>query len=195
MKLLRSALGYELCMVCGFLGGSIMIRSLLAVSVGGLALAACTTISTSERPASASLAPTAGNAVRGTVLFTQRDGRLLINADVTGLPPNGQHGFHIHERGDCSAPDASSAGAHFDPTRAAHGGPGERTHHAGDMPNLQADAAGRAQYRGELVGLVLSSGPHGVLGRSIIVHRDQDDYRTQPSGNSGPPVACGVVQR
>ena len=140
------------------------------------------------------LEPRSGSQVRGSVRLTPHSDGLRVQADIEGLQPMAEHGFHVHERGDCSAPDASSAGGHFNPHGAPHGqvgGPG-LAHHAGDMPNLRADSAGRAHYQTTLAGLTLD-GPNGVRGRSVVVHRDADDYRTQPAGNSGPRIACAVI--
>jgi Cu-Zn family superoxide dismutase len=144
--------------------------------------------------ASGLLAPTQGNTVQGNVLFKQEaDGSIRIIAEVSGLTP-GLHGFHVHEKGDCSAPDASSAGGHFNPHHTAHGKAGEGDHHAGDLPSLDADAAGNAKLNAVLYGLTLT-GEHTIIGRSLIVHADPDDYTTQPTGNSGPRVACAIIQK
>ena len=143
--------------------------------------------------ASALLAPTQGNTVQGNVLFRQEaKGSIRVIAEVSGLTP-GLHGFHVHEKGDCSAPDASSAGGHFNPHGTAHGKAGHGVHHAGDLPSLNADANGNAKLNAVLDSLVLT-GDHGIVGRSLIVHADPDDYVSQPTGNSGPRVACAIIQ-
>ena len=103
------------------------------------------------------------------------------------------HGFHVHETGDCSALDASSAGAHYNPAGAAHGDPASVTHHAGDIPNVQADESGRARVDARVQGVSLG-GANDIIGRALIVHADPDDYTTQPSGNSGARIACGVIE-
>ena len=113
---------------------------------------------------------------------------------LTGLAPGG-HGFHIHEKGDCSAPDAMSAGGHFNPTGKPHGAPDVADHHAGDMQMLQADASGNATLTTDLTGLGIGSGPADIVGKAVIVHKDADDYKTQPTGNSGARVACGVINK
>lgn len=141
----------------------------------------------------ASLAGRSGTNTAGTVTFTQRGDRVLVRADVTGLPPNTEHGFHVHEKGDCSAPDATSAGGHFNPGGKPHGSSAMADHHAGDMPNLKADGSGRAQASFELSGLTVAAGPNSVVGRAAVVHKDPDDYRTQPTGNAGGRIACGVI--
>lgn len=132
--------------------------------------------------------------VSGTVELRQEGAHVVVKTLVTGLNPNGLHGFHIHETGDCNSPDASTAGGHFNPTGKPHG-PQDAAHHAGDMPMLKADMFGRAEAEFHLTDVTLLDGPNSVIGRSIIVHRDPDDFKTQPTGNSGARVACGVIQR
>jgi Cu-Zn family superoxide dismutase len=170
-----------------------MHKSFLTLLVAGLA--GCASLGGSGPQATATLTPTAGNAVSGTVTFSREGDDVLVVADVTGLKPNQRHGFHIHEKGDCSAPDASSAGGHFNPTGAPHGNPGQSAHHAGDMPNLQADDQGRATLRYTLSDVDLGQGERGIVGRAVIVHGGTDDYRSQPAGNSGPRLACGVIRK
>ena len=162
---------------------------LVAVSVVSMAVAGVRADSVTK--AVATLSPTKGTDVSGVVTFTKVDGGVKIVADVTGLTP-GQHGFHIHEFGDCSAPDAASAGGHFNPTHMQHGGPDSEMRHAGDFGNLDADASGRAHY--ERVDKVISlDGPGSIIGHAVIVHANADDLKSQPSGNAGARVACGVI--
>jgi len=115
----------------------------------------------------------------------------MVSAKVSGLTP-GEHGFHLHESGDCSAADAMSAKGHFNPEASTHGDPGRSGHYAGDMSNLLANAQGEAAYAYELRGSTLS-GPKGLVGRSAVVHADPDDYKSQPVRNSGKRVACGTI--
>jgi len=143
--------------------------------------------------ASALLAPTQGNTVQGNAIFRQeKNGSIRVIAEVSGLTP-GSHGFHIHEKGDCSAPDASSAGGHYNPHETPHGKAGDGTHHAGDLPSLEADAAGNAKLNVVLNSLTLD-GDHSIVGRGLIVHANPDDY-SQPVGNAGARVACAVIQK
>jgi Cu-Zn family superoxide dismutase len=166
-------------------------RSTIVLSALSVALlGGCATL-LSGPSASTDLLARSGSTVSGTVNFTETEGRLRVEARVTGLTP-GEHGFHIHEVGDCSAPDASSAKGHFNPTAKAHGHHAGDEHHGGDMPNLIANAQGEAKYSAELRGLSLS-GANGVVGRSVVIHADPDDYKSQPAGNSGKRVACGVI--
>lgn len=169
-----------------------MKRHSIFVSCAILAglLAGCATTA-SAPPASAKLIAKSDSTVSGTVSFTEVDGWLRIEAQVAGLTP-GAHGFHVHEAGDCSAPDGSSAKGHFNPVGKPHGHHGSESHHGGDMPNLEANAQGEANYRIEVKGLTLN-GPTGVIGRAIVIHADPDDYKSQPAGNSGKRVACGVI--
>ena len=142
--------------------------------------------------AQAVLAPTAGNQVRGVVTFTADGDKVRVVADVTGLPPGSIHGFHVHELGDCSAGDASSAGGHYNPTGHQHSGP-PMPRHAGDLGNLQADSEGKAHLDLVVDNMAIGCGPAMILGRGVIVHSGSDDLKTQPTGNSGSRVACGVI--
>ena len=137
------------------------------------------------------LAPTAGNSVHGVVTFTTVSGGVRITTQVEGLPAGG-HGFHIHELGDCSAPDGTSAGGHFNPAGTAHAGPDAQARHVGDLGNLTADAQGNASYDRTDTQVSLT-GPRGVIGRGVIVHAQPDDITTQPTGAAGARLACGVI--
>jgi Cu-Zn family superoxide dismutase len=152
----------------------------------------CTTLAfAAGQFAQAKLEPTKGNTVAGTVSFKEDGGRIQVLARLTGLAP-GAHGFHVHEKGDCTAPDAMSAGGHFNPDNQAHGHPQKGPHHAGDMLMLVADTSGKADLLTELTGVPVS-GATGIVGKAVIVHAAPDDYTTQPTGNSGARVACGVI--
>ena len=139
------------------------------------------------------LAPTKDNSVSGTVSFAQKGDVVVVEAAINGLKANGTHGIHIHEKGNCRAADASSAGAHFNPATSRHGGPAGTARHAGDLGNLIADANGSARMTIEIDGASLSAGANSIIGRSVIVHASADDLQTQPSGNSGARVACGLI--
>ena len=144
------------------------------------------------RMAVASLTPTQGTDVRGLVVFHQMDGQLMVHARISGLKPNGEHGFHVHETGSCASADGTSAGGHFNPDGKPHGPP-TAVHHTGDLPALKADANGVADQRFTVTGPTVIDGPASVVGRSVIVHALPDDYATQPTGNSGARIACGVI--
>src|SRR5438094_10658219 len=140
------------------------------------------------------LHPTAGNKVSGTVTFTEVADGVQVRAEISGLTP-GNHGFHVHEFGDCSAADASSAGAHFNPTSKPHAGPESAERHVGDMGNVQADASGNAKLEYVDHQISLTNDERSAIGRSVVVHAKADDLKSQPAGDSGPRVACGVIGR
>jgi Cu-Zn family superoxide dismutase len=141
--------------------------------------------------ATAKLEPKSGSQVTGTVTFTKSGDDVQVIADIQGLKP-GQHGFHIHEKGDCSAADASSAGGHFNPTHQHHGGPATAEHHTGDLGNIEADASGKAHL--EWKGKMSLSGADSIVGKSVVVHEKADDLKTDPAGNSGARIGCGVIE-
>lgn len=146
--------------------------------------------------ATATLKSTAGNAASGTVTFSQSGNKVLVSGEVRGLKPNAVHGFHVHEKGDCSAADGMSTGGHFNPDGRPHGEHGKAPHHAGDLVSLQADAGGTAKFRFESSTISVGSGAaNDVVGRGLIVHRDPDDFKTQPTGNSGARIACAVIAK
>jgi superoxide dismutase, Cu-Zn family len=140
------------------------------------------------------LAPTKGHKTSGTLNLEFAKGVLQVTGQISGLTPDADHGFHVHEKGDCKAPDASSAGGHFNPSSQPHGSPDAAAHHVGDMLNIHADAMGNAMVSLKLAGMTLKDGgPDDIKGKAIVVHEKADDYTTQPSGNSGGRIACGVI--
>lgn len=145
--------------------------------------------------AQADLTGASGSNVQGALRFTAAGSGVAIAGELTGLPASTTHGFHVHETGDCSAPDATSAGAHFNPTGAPHGDPLSTATHLGDIPNVESDAEGHAIVDATVTNATLrDGGPNDLVGKAVIVHAQPDDYKTQPSGNSGDRIACGVVQ-
>jgi Cu-Zn family superoxide dismutase len=171
------------------------MNRILIASLAAALTAGCASMGLASRPtAVANLEPTTGNSARGTVTFTQDGSEVRVRATISGLKPGAEHGFHVHEKGDCSSGDGMSTGGHYNPTGMPHGPPrGE--HHAGDMPSLMADAYGNASVSFELKGVAVGSGPADLVGKGLIVHRDPDDYTTQPTGNAGPRIACAVIRR
>jgi Cu-Zn family superoxide dismutase len=137
------------------------------------------------------LTPTEGSAVHGMVTFARAGLGIYVTADIIGLTP-GKHGFHIHEYGDISAIDAKTAGGHFNPDKQAHGAPTDQVRHVGDLGNVVADTNGEAHLEWTDT-IIKFSGPHNIIGRSVIVHAGADDLTTQPTGNAGSRVACGVI--
>ena len=172
---------------------SVVLRSSLSITalVGVLSLGACASMPGAR--AEAQLQPTQGNRAAGTATFTRQGDQVMVHARVTGLTPGQEHGFHIHEKGDCSSTDGMSAGGHFNPDGKPHG-PQHADHHAGDMPSLKADAQGVAEARFALSGLSVGSGASNIVGRGLIVHAKPDDYRSQPTGDAGARLACAVIR-
>lgn len=168
-------------------------RLTLLSSLVVLGAAGCATPSTPATYVAASLAPASGSTVTGTVWFVQESGGMLVvRGEVRGLAPNSEHGFHVHEKGDCSSGDGMSAGGHFNPTAMPHG-PQAAPHHAGDLPSIVADASGVARFSVRTSGVVLGGGADDLAGKGLIVHANPDDYTTQPTGNSGGRIGCGVI--
>lgn len=164
-----------------------------AALMTALALAGCAHLMGGPT-AVAELQPTRGNATTGEVRFQQRGNVVVVSGEIKGLKPNAEHGFHVHEKGDCSSGDGMSAGGHYNPSGRPHGRHGHGEHHAGDLPSLKADGSGVAKFSFESPSISVGSGAADIVGRGLIVHRDPDDYRTQPTGNSGPRLACAVIR-
>jgi len=163
--------------------------------VAAVSLAGCAGMMKAGGPtATAKLEATRGNATTGMVTFQQQGEHMLVHAKVEGLKPGQEHGFHIHEKGDCSSGDGMSTGGHFNPGGKPHGPP-DAEHHAGDLPALKADAQGRADVKFYLMGVSIGSGAADIVGKGLIVHAMPDDYRTQPTGNAGARLACAVITR
>ncbi|MGQ4582215.1 superoxide dismutase family protein [Lysobacter sp. F60174L2] len=194
------------------------MKTVLLASACALALAACSStpatradtdtvadttatadagLATSSTLSSASvnLASASGSLVSGKLSIMPMGDGLHLTGEIGGLKPNSSHGIHIHEKGDCSAADASSAGGHFNPASEAHGKVDTATHHGGDMNNINANAEGVATVNVHAKGVVLGGGAaNDAVGKAVIVHADPDDYTSQPSGNAGARVACGVIK-
>jgi superoxide dismutase, Cu-Zn family len=145
--------------------------------------------------ATARLQPTESGKVSGTVTFTEVEGGVRVQASVQGLEQP-RHGFHIHEFGDCSAPDSSSAGGHYNPDGSPHGGPddppGQR--HVGDLGNIEGDQDGRGEYD-RIDRVIQLGGPQSIIGKAVVVHAHEDDLQTDPTGESGARLACGVIEQ
>ena len=155
-----------------------------------LSIAAC---SRGNTVATATLQPKSGTQVTGDATFTQKGDKVEIVVNAKSLPP-GAHGIHVHEKGDCSAADASSAGAHFAPGGGQHAGPTDPGRHGGDLGNIDADASGAGKLTITTDKLSVGSGEKDVIGKALVIHGDPDDLKTQPSGNSGGRIACGVIE-
>ena len=170
-------------------------RTTLALVALTAGFAGCAGLTHRGPMAMAKLEPTRGNATAGVVMFHQRDEQVMVHAKVEGLKPGQEHGFHVHERGDCSSGDGMSTGGHFNPAGKPHGPQDTSDRHAGDLPSLKADAQGRVDVKFTLGGLSVGSGAADVVGKGLIVHAMPDDYRTQPTGNAGARIACAVIAR
>lgn len=169
------------------IAGLVLVAS--AASVGG-----CQSVPSEPLRATAALQPTKGNKAVGEATFEQVGDKVHVTVLAQGLKPDQAHGLHIHEVGDCSSGDGMSAGGHFNPHGKAHGNPSSASHHAGDLPALQADKKGHASLDAIIDGVTLAPGPASIVGRGLILHADPDDYQTQPTGNSGARIACGVIK-
>ena len=158
-----------------------------------LLLSACATMEPDGPSATAVVRPASGSQVHGSVKFTQVGKRVRVDAEIAALSP-GLHGFHIHDKGDCSAPDGMSTGGHFNPHGKKHGAPESPDRHGGDMGNLKADEYGKATLRLMVDGVSVGKGAGGVIGRAVIVHANADDLKTDPTGNAGGRIGCGVIE-
>jgi len=180
-----------------------MKRVLSVLSIAGLISAvvlvsvARSPVTTSARKqkdeAMAMLESRSGSTVTGTAKFKQKGDAVEATIEIKGAKP-GLHGLHLHETGDCSAADAKSAGAHFNPDSKAHGAPTADPHHGGDLGNITVGNDGKGRLKITIKGLTIAPGPHSVVGRAVIFHADPDDLKSQPAGNAGARFACGVVK-
>jgi Cu-Zn family superoxide dismutase len=168
------------------------MKAALVAAVIVAAAAACGRSETRRQRASANLDPRSGSQVTGHAEFTESAAGLDVRIIVAGATP-GRHGVHIHQVGDCSAKDAESAGDHWNPDGTKHGAPGKSAHHAGDFGNISVGADGRGELRLLAPELTVGPGPRSVTGHALVIHGAADDLTSQPAGNSGPRVACGVI--
>ena len=173
------------------------MKSLSVFAVIAL-LAACQSApqqSSEELRATAGLEATKGNKAFGEATFEPAPGgKVRVIVFAQGLRPGSEHGFHIHEAGDCSSGDGMSARGHFNPQGKPHGNPSSAERHAGDLPSLKAEKNGRARLDVVVDGITLTPGPASIIGRGLIIHADPDDFKTQPTGNAGARLACGVIR-
>ncbi len=169
------------------------MKNTLPLTAASLALTACAHYEATGPRVTALLRPASGSQVQGALTFTQSGpNSVRIVGEVSGHTP-GPKGIHIHEKGDCSAPDFSSAGSHLNPGKQKHGA-SPVAGHAGDIGNIVFNEAGKATVNMVVQGIVLNADvPNGILGRALIIHMQQDDLQTDPIGNSGGRAACGVI--
>jgi Cu/Zn superoxide dismutase len=171
------------------------MKKLASLFASLLLLGACASTSTAPRPSAvAALVPTSGSHAMGTVQLTQlADGSVEVKVDLTGVPA-GTHGFHIHDKGDCGD-SGNAAGGHYNPMSTQHGAPTADPHHAGDFGNVTASDAGEVHTTFTTRSVTVEEGPMTAVGHAIILHANPDDLQTQPSGNAGARIACGIVTR
>ena len=163
----------------------------LVLLTTAILLSACAT-NAPRATAMATMSSTSGSTASGSVTFREmRDGRVEAEIKLTGVPP-GVHGFHVHQNGDCGD-NGNAAGGHFNPTSMPHAAPTAASHHAGDAGNVEADANGNVNETKVLTGITVSPSSTSVVGHAVILHANPDDLTTQPTGNAGPRIACGVV--
>ena len=176
-----------------------MKKVVMSVACGALLAAGCAEMESMEPKsmaptATAKLEPRSGSKVQGTLTFTQIGDVVRVTGEITGHT-KGPKGYHIHEKGDCSAADAMSTGGHFNPHKSKHGGPYDPVKHAGDMGNIVFNDAGVAKVNFTVGDISVSKdAPNGIIGRAFIVHAAADDLKTDPTGNAGGRVACGVIK-
>ena len=171
------------------------MNRLFAAAAAVVLIAGCQSSPDEPLRATAALQPTKGSKAFGEATFEETaDGKVRVTVFAQGLRPDQEHGFHIHEAGDCSSGDGMSTKGHFNPYGKPHGDPKSPERHAGDLPALKADKGGRAKIDVTTDIITVRPGPASVVGRGIIIHADADDYKTQPTGNAGARIACGVIR-
>jgi Cu-Zn family superoxide dismutase len=170
------------------------MKNLALLAICTLLLATACASMHSGPSATATLSPTSGSTASGTVEFHQlRDGSVEVTVNLSGVPA-GVHGFHVHDKGDCGD-NGNAAGGHFNPMSTAHGAPSADPHHAGDFGNVTADAAGTVSHKFTTRSITLDETAASAIGHAVILHANPDDLQTQPTGNAGARIACGVVMR
>lgn len=171
------------------------IRALLLAAVPAILVAGCATVPPPAGPLASADLSSAGGTAAGSVLLTETSAGLRLSGTLIGLPP-GPHGLHLHAVGACAAPAFTTAGPHLNPSMHAHGSLNPRGPHLGDLPNVTADQTGRATLDAVLPGTPaeLKAALFDADGTAIVVHAAADDYATDPSGNSGARIACGILR-
>ena len=170
-------------------------RGIGIVAAAGGVLLACAFAKAADAPgqARAAIESRSGSTVTGMATFTEVPGGVKVVVHIEKAPP-GMHGLHIHEKGDCSDPEAKSAGGHFNPTGMPHAGPMDKEHHAGDLGNIEINSSGEGHLEITSSMLTVKPGPNSVVGRAIVFHQKADDLKTQPTGDAGGRLGCGVIK-
>ena len=198
----------SMCMIAFFNQGKgrITMKKIIATSVIAMAFTACAHKPPPPPPiepvkpptvpmkAQAVLKPAKGSKVSGTITFIEEGGKTTVFSTVENLK-KGAHGFHIHETGDCTdaAAGFKKAGGHFNPAQHAHADVNVNPRHVGDMGNLVADNKNKVNSSVTIEGLPLG-GPESIIGKAVIIHKNKDDGKTQPTGNAGDRLACAVIE-
>ena len=170
------------------------MKTIFAGAAAAILLAACQTTPYEPPRATAQLLSTKGSKAFGEATFEQVGDKVRVSIFVQGLKPGQEHGLHIHEVGDCSSGDGMSTKGHFNPQGKPHGHYSSANRHAGDLPALKANKSGRAKVEADVDIITVAPGPASIVGRGLIVHAAPDDYTTQPTGNAGARIACGVIR-
>jgi Cu-Zn family superoxide dismutase len=149
---------------------------------------------TPKRKSVVTLQSKSNSSVKGDLTLEEQGNGVLVTGTLQGLTSKGVHGFHIHEMGDCSDPEAKNAGGHFNPENHAHGAMHDAKRHLGDLGNIDANENGQATVRIEVPKATLGRGEFSVEGRALVIHAQKDDLKSQPAGNAGARIACGVIK-
>ncbi len=173
-----------------------MKKIIAAFAVTFALVMSCKTKNTDEKRLELTFESKSGSQTTGTASFVERDGKVIFNANLQGLTP-GTHAIHIHEKADCSAPDGSSAGGHWNPTHENHGKWGSASYHKGDIGNFNVDSNGNGTVSMTTDEWCIGCGDpkKDILGKSLIVHEKADDFKTQPTGDAGGRMACSAIIR
>ena len=172
----------------GILASAGVVLALGLLGTAGRAVAA------DAAKATATIESRSGSKVTGKAVFTELpSGGTKIEVWIENATP-GTHGIHLHEKGDCSAPDAASAGPHFNPAGNPHAGPADSKHHNGDWGNITIGADGKGHLEMTSDMLTVKPGPNSVMGKAVVFHEKADDLKSQPSGDAGGRFGCGVVK-
>jgi len=176
-----------------FAGSIVVLASALGVGCGGSE----ETPGTSGMPmAKANISAKSGSQVEGTATFEQQSTGIVVMVLSLSNMPAGDHAVHIHKVGDCSSPDAESAGEHWNPTNAQHGQWGSGSYHLGDIGNITASSDGKVNFTFRSDKWTIGSDlTNDIVDKSLVVHADPDDYTTQPGGNAGIRIGCGVIEK
>ena len=173
-----------------------MKKLLLGITAFGLLIFSCKSSTSGDKIKKVAIAfeTKSNSGVTGNAIFTEKNGEVTFTAKLSGLKP-GVHAIHIHEKADCSAADASSAGGHWNPTFKKHGKWTDAEHHKGDIGNFTADANGNGTIKLTTNEWCIGCGDvtKDILGKGLIVHDKPDDFVTQPTGNAGARVACSAI--